>query len=34
MDYYNDVLTTFLGLERVDCIAVYAESDSESSLIS
>ncbi len=24
MDYYNDVLTTFLGLERVSCIAVYA----------
>ncbi len=34
MDYFNDVLTTFLGLELVDCIAVYAESDSESSLIS
>ncbi len=24
MDYFNDVLTTFLGLERVSCIAVYA----------
>ncbi len=23
MDYFNDVLTTFLGLERVSCIAVY-----------
>ncbi len=32
MDYYNDVLTTFLGLERVSCVAVYA--GSESSLIS
>ncbi len=24
MDYFNDVLTTFLGLERVSCVAVYA----------
>ncbi len=23
MDYFNDVLSTFLGLERVSCIAVY-----------
>ncbi len=23
MDYFNDVLTTFLGLERDSCIAVY-----------
>ncbi len=23
MDYFNDVLTTFLGLERVICVAVY-----------
>ncbi len=23
MDYFNDVLTTFLGLERVSCVAVY-----------
>ncbi len=23
MDYFNDVLTTFLGLEQVSCIAVY-----------
>ncbi len=22
MDYFNDVLTTFLGLEHVSCIAV------------
>ncbi len=28
MDYFNDVLTTFLGLERVSCIAVYAGSES------
>ncbi len=26
MDYFNDVLTTFLGLERVSYIAVYAGS--------
>ncbi len=26
MDYFNDVLTIFLGLERGSCIAVYAES--------
>ncbi len=24
MHYFNDVLTTFLGLERVSCVAVYA----------
>ncbi len=24
MDYFNNVLTTFLGLECVSCIAVYA----------
>ncbi len=23
MDYFNNVLTTFLGLERVSCTAVY-----------
>ncbi len=23
MDYFNDVLTTFLGLERVNTIAIY-----------
>ncbi len=23
MDYFNYVLTTFLGLERVSCVAVY-----------
>ncbi len=28
MDYFNDVLTTFLGLERFSCIAVYAGSES------
>ncbi len=28
MDYFNDVLTTFLGHEHVSCIAVYAESES------
>ncbi len=28
MDYFNDILTTFLGLERVSCIAVYVESES------
>ncbi len=26
--YFNDVLTTFLCLERVSCIAVYAGSES------
>ncbi len=24
MDYFNDVLTTYLGLERVNFVAVYA----------
>ncbi len=28
MDYFNNVFTTFLGLERVSCIAVYAGSES------
>ncbi len=28
MDYFNDVLTTFLGLERVSCVAVYTGSES------
>ncbi len=28
MNYFNDVLTTFLGLERVSCFAVYAGSES------
>ncbi len=28
MDYFNNVLTTFLGLECVRCIAVYAGSES------
>ncbi len=28
MDYFNDVLTTFLGLERGSCVAVYAGSES------
>ncbi len=28
MDYFTDVLTTFLGLERVRCVAVYAGSES------
>ncbi len=28
MDYFNDVLTTFLGPEHVSCIAVYAGSES------
>ncbi len=23
MEYFNDVLTTFLGLEHVSCVAVY-----------
>ncbi len=27
MDYFNDVLTTFLGLERVGYIALYGESE-------
>ncbi len=27
MDYFNYVLTTFLGLERVSCIAVYGMSE-------
>ncbi len=28
MDYFNDVLTTFLGIERACCVAVYAGSKS------
>ncbi len=28
MDYFNNVLTTFLGLECVSCIAVYGGSES------
>ncbi len=28
MDYFNDVFTTFLGLEPVSCIAVYGGSES------
>ncbi len=28
MDYFNNVLTTFLGLERGSYIAVYSESES------
>ncbi len=28
MDYFNDVLTTFLGLESVSCVAVYRGSES------
>ncbi len=28
MDYVNDVLTTFLGLERVSCLAVSGGSES------
>ncbi len=28
MDYFTDVYTTFLGLERVSCVAVYAGSES------
>ncbi len=28
MDYFNDDLITFLGLERVSCIAVFAGSES------
>ncbi len=27
MDYFNDVLTTFLGLKHVSCVAVYAGSE-------
>ncbi len=27
IDYFNNVLTAFLGLERGSCIAVYAESE-------
>ncbi len=27
MDYFIDVLTTFLGLERESCVAVYAALD-------
>ncbi len=27
MDYFNDVIATFLGLERVSSIVVYAESE-------
>ncbi len=28
MDYFNNVLITFLGLERGSCVAVYAVSES------
>ncbi len=28
MDYFNNVFTTFLGLERVSCVVVYAGSES------
>ncbi len=28
MDYFNDVFTTFLGLEHVSCVAVYGGSES------
>ncbi len=28
MDYFNDILTTFLGLEHVSCVAVYGASES------
>ncbi len=28
MDYFNDVLTAFLGLEHGNCAAVFAESES------
>ncbi len=28
MDYFNNVLTTFLGIERVSYVAVYAGSES------
>ncbi len=28
MDYFNDVLTTLLGLDRVSTLAVYGESES------
>ncbi len=27
MDYFNNVLTTFLGIERVSYVAVYAGSE-------
>ncbi len=33
MDYFNDVLTTFLGLERGSLIAVYAGSKKLSDFI-
>ncbi len=33
MDYFNNVLTNFMGLEHVSCIAVYAESFQISSKI-
>ncbi len=28
MDYFNSVITTFLGLQQVSCIAFYGGSDS------
>ncbi len=28
MDYFNDVLTTFLGLELVSCVAVHGGTES------
>ncbi len=33
MGYFKDVLTTFLGLERVSCVAVYAGSESSQDFI-
>ncbi len=33
MDYFNDVLTTFLGLEHGSCVAVYGGSYLEYILI-
>ncbi len=33
IDYFNDVLTTFLGLKRVSCVAVYAGSEKLSNFI-
>ncbi len=28
MDYFNNVLTTFLGLDCISCVTVYAGSES------
>ncbi len=33
MDYFNKVLTTFLGHERSSCVAIYVGSEGEENLM-